>query len=278
VCSDDPRTAGQRRSDAIGALGAGVDNLGCQCGNRNCVGAKKRASNVVVHVIADRATVEGRSDAPGYLVGGDDLIPADLVAELAASAKVRPLFNPLDAPPEPGYTPSAKLAEFIRYRDLTCRAPGCDVPANQCDIDHVIPYDDGGLTHPSNLSCKCRKHHLAKTFLGWRDQQLRDGTLIWTLPDDQTYVTTPGSALLFPNLCAPTGKLEVPTPTIEDKCGDRTAMMPQRRRTRAQNRAQRIEAERRHNRDARESRRKARDAFYADLVTPTEGDGEPPPF
>ena len=278
VCADDPRTVNQRRSDAMGALAARADSLGCQCGNSDCPAGKKRASNVVVHVIADQATVEGRSDAPGYLVGGDDLIPADLVAALAASAKVRPLFNPADAPPEPGYVPSAKLAEFIRCRDLTCRAPGCDVPASECDIDHVIPYAEGGLTHASNMSCKCRKHHLAKTFWGWRDRQLPDGTLIWTLPDGQTYVTTPGSALLFPNLCVPTGELEVPTPTTQDRCGDRAAMMPTRRRTRAQNRARRIEAERRQNREAREARQKARDAFYTDPMPPREADGEPPPF
>jgi hypothetical protein len=107
---------------------------------------------------------------------------------------------------------------------------------------------------------------------------LPDGTLIWTLPDGQTYVTTPGSALLFPNLCVSTGELEVPTPTIEDRCGDRTAMMPTRRRTRAQNRAQRIDAERRQNREAREARQNTRDAFYADLMAPRGGDGEPPPF
>jgi hypothetical protein len=54
-------------------------------------------------------------------------------------------------------------------------------------------------------------------------------------------------------------------------------MMPKRRRTRAQNRAQRIEAERRQNRQFREARRAASDAFYAGLMTPPEGDGEPPP-
>ena len=47
-----------------------------------------------------------------------------------------------------------------------------------------------------------------KTFWGWHDQQLPDGTLIWTSPSGQTYVTTPGSALLFPSLCVPTGALE----------------------------------------------------------------------
>ncbi len=63
----------------------------------------------------------------------------------------------------PGYRPSAKLARFVRARDLTCRFPGCTAPAEFCDIDHVIPYPLGA-THPSNLACLCRKHHHLKTF------------------------------------------------------------------------------------------------------------------
>jgi hypothetical protein len=39
---------------------------------------------------------------------------------------------------------------------------------------------------------------LVKTFWGWREQQLPDGTLILTSPAGRTYVTTPGSALLEP--------------------------------------------------------------------------------
>jgi hypothetical protein len=68
------------------------------------------------------------------------LIPAELVTELATSAKLTPLVHPGDAPPEPGYVPSKALAEFVRCRDLTCRWPGCDKPAWQCDLDHTIPY------------------------------------------------------------------------------------------------------------------------------------------
>jgi hypothetical protein len=80
------------------------------------------------------------------------------VAELAASAKLVPLIHPADAPPEPGYVPSKALADFVRCRDLTCRWPGCDRPAAQCDIDHTIPYANGGPTHASNLKCYCRTH------------------------------------------------------------------------------------------------------------------------
>ncbi|REO02017.1 HNH endonuclease, partial [Mycobacterium tuberculosis] len=83
-----------------------------------------------------------------------------------------------------------KLAAFVRARDLTCRAPGCDRPATQCDLDHTIAFADGGATHAANLKCLCRLHHLLATFCGWRAQQLPDGTVIWTLPGNQTYVTT----------------------------------------------------------------------------------------
>jgi hypothetical protein len=42
---------------------------------------------------------------------------------------------------------------------LTCRWPGCDAPAIGCDIDHTIPYSQGGATHAANLKCYCRTHY-----------------------------------------------------------------------------------------------------------------------
>ena len=158
---------------------------------------------VVIHVIAEQASVQGAGNTPGVLVGAQELIPAELVAELAKAAKLVPLNPFRDVAPEQGYTPSAKLADFVRCRDLTCRAPGCDRPATQCDLDHTVPFARHGATHASNIKCLCRFHHLLKTFWGWNDKQLPDGTVIWILPSGQTYVTTPGSALPFPSLCGP---------------------------------------------------------------------------
>jgi hypothetical protein len=54
-------------------------------------------------------------------------------------------------------------------------------------------------------------------------------------------------------------------------------MMPTRHRTRAQNRADAITAERHHNQQAREARRQARDALYFGGALPGTDD-EPPPF
>ncbi|PBJ67083.1 hypothetical protein BB737_04325, partial [Mycobacterium avium subsp. hominissuis] len=83
----------------------------------------------------------------------EGLLPAQLVAELAASARLMPLVHPADAPPENRYAPPAALADFVRCRDLTCRWPGCDRPATECDLDHTIPYAEGGPTHASKLKC-----------------------------------------------------------------------------------------------------------------------------
>jgi hypothetical protein len=127
------------------------------------------------------------------------------------------------------------------------------------------------LTHPANLKALCRKHHLLKTFWGWRDRQLADGTVIWTLPSGQVYVTSPGSAILFSALTVPTGDLPEPAPASDSHRGERTAMMPTRRRTRSQQRSQRITAERSRTRNDRLTRERA--FGYARASS-----DEPPPF
>jgi Domain of unknown function (DUF222) len=278
VCEHDPRTREQRRADALGALAAGADRLGCRCTRPDCAaGQRPAATPVVIHVIAQHASVASSGSAPASEVSADGLITPELLAELAKSAKLVPLIHPADSPPEPRYRPSKALADFVRCRDLTCRWPGCDRPAVDCELDHTIPYAQGGPTHASNLKCYCPTHHLVKTFWGWRDQQLPDGTLLLTSPAGRTHVTTPGSALLFPSLSRPTGyipALEADPPP--DYCADRTAMMPKRRRTRAKDRAHRIAAERRQNHDARAARR-LECARYAGPAPP-DTDNDPPPF
>jgi hypothetical protein len=93
-------------------------------------------------------------------------------------------------------------------------------------------------------SSRIRCHHLLKTFWpGWRDEQLPDGTVVWTDPDGQTYTTRPGSRLLFPELCAPTAQVTgTGRPPAKHTAG---LTMPKRTITRAQARRQRIDDERR---------------------------------
>lgn len=282
VCPDDPRTLAQRRADALGALAVRATCLPCRCGNSACpaaTGEDPVAARFVIHVLAEADAVDGPpepdfdGDGPtperrptgeptteppgpppqvpdrprgiGLIPGmpGTGLLDGAQVADLIArGARVRPLTAPGDEP-EPGYRPSAALARWVRLRDLTCRHPGCDQPAVRTDIDHTVPWP-GGATHPSNNSCRCRKHHLVKTFWpGWSDRQDPDGQVHITTPSGQTYTTKPTAALLFPHWNTSTATLP-PAPKGQPPAPARGLKMPTRKRTRAQARAQRIAAAR----------------------------------
>lgn len=241
VCHNDPRSHDQRRAAAIDALARG-DRLHCQCANPDCPAAAAAAAELpaptvgtraVIHVIASPDTLDGR--APGFLPGYGQ-IPAEQVARLADGATIRHVDLPPDAA-EPRYRPSAKLAEFVRCRDLTCRFPGCDRPAQACDLDHTVPYP-AGPTHPSDLKCLCRFHHLLKTFHGWTDHQYPDGTVVWVAPTGHTYITKPEGAHWYPQLAAPTGTPEITQEPV--RTPGRGYCMPKRKRTRAQERQELI--------------------------------------
>ena len=107
--SEDTRTKAQRRADALAALGAG--------------GIPGASGQVVVHVLAEAAALDGHADKPGYLPGYGCL-PPGMLRELAGAARLRPLTPAALLCTEPRYRPSAALADYIRCRDLHCRFPG----------------------------------------------------------------------------------------------------------------------------------------------------------
>ncbi|MCA2332884.1 HNH endonuclease, partial [Mycobacterium avium] len=80
----------------------------------------------------------------------------------------------------------------------------------------------------------CRQHHRLKTFGGWRDRQLADGTVVWTSPSGRTYRTSPAGADLFAQPRGPA--CAAPTPN---------------RRSRSKQRSARIMRARKHNREQR---------------------------
>jgi hypothetical protein len=123
------------------------------------------------------------------------------------------------------YQPTAAVERYVRARDLTCRFPGCDRPAERCDLDHTIAFNHltpnaGGFTTVENLKCLCRQHHRLKTFHhGWRDLQRPDGTIVWTAPDGRMYCTVPGGVELFPGLGPPA--CVAPKPPRRNLTGER---------------------------------------------------------
>jgi hypothetical protein len=94
-------------------------------------------------------------------------------------------------PATPRYTPSDRLARFVRARDRRCRFPGCRARAIVCDLDHNQPWPQG-TTSAANLCCLCRHHHrLRHQAPGWSMRRLPDGGLRWTLPGGERRTTYP---------------------------------------------------------------------------------------
>ncbi|OMH35119.1 HNH endonuclease signature motif containing protein [Tersicoccus sp. Bi-70] len=91
-----------------------------------------------------------------------------------------------------------RLRRALAVRDGTCRFPGCRRSAETCDIDHVVPWADGGLSEPANLAHLCRRHHVLKHHSAWSVTAETSPTespgadrLIWTSPTGRRLLTTP---------------------------------------------------------------------------------------
>ncbi|MDT5146150.1 MAG: hypothetical protein QOC58_795 [Mycobacterium sp.] len=283
VCAADPRTMDQRRADALAALTEGR-RLECMCGQPGCPrraadrgpADERRGAQVVINVVASDYTVFANTSHPGYLEG-HGVIDAEQVRSLADAASVL-IADPVTSPVEAlRYQPPAPLERFVRCRDLTCRFPGCSRPAVACDVDHTVPFNHqnpaaGGLTVAENLKCLCRQHHRLKTFGGWRDKQLADGTVVWVSPTGRTYRTAPAGADLFPQPRGPA--CAAPTPTRRSRAKQRTARIT---RARTHNREQRpinearsrLEHARKEEIAARKFRNHMRDMLFLFKGTPS---------
>jgi hypothetical protein len=89
-----------------------------------------------------------------------------------------------------GYCPPRRLRNVVMIRQRTCSFPGCRRPARRCDLDHTVPYDQGGATCECNLAPLCRRHHQAKQAPGWHLTQDQPGVMTWRMPHGREYQTT----------------------------------------------------------------------------------------
>ena len=64
------------------------------------------------------------------------------------------------------------------------------MPATDCDIDHTLAYQDGGLTTDCNLAPLCRYHHRAKHQAPWKPLRLPSGDHQFTSPLGHIYTTS----------------------------------------------------------------------------------------
>ncbi|MFC5139487.1 DUF222 domain-containing protein [Actinomycetospora rhizophila] len=158
----------------------------------------RRPRTVQVRVVVSADTLLGLDERPAELVGYG---PITAAAARALAADGDATWRRILTDPASGavldvghrrYRPPAAMAEHVLNRDLTCTFPGCRVPAQACDLDHVVPFDPldpDGRTAADNLGPDCRHHHRIKHRPGWAVARGPDGSLLWTTPSGRRYRT-----------------------------------------------------------------------------------------
>jgi uncharacterized protein DUF222/HNH endonuclease len=173
---DDPRSAAQRRADALGEVCRGW----LSHADRPIVGGERPH----ITVVADLDTLEGGSPGRSETSVGT-AVPAETVRRLACDAQVSRVITsgrsePLDVGRTVRVVPPS-LRRALSVRDRGCAFPTCDRPVSWCDAHHVRHWADGGQTQLSNLVLLCRRHH-RMTHAGFRVHMV-EGRPVFRRPD-----------------------------------------------------------------------------------------------
>ena len=145
------RTPGQRRSDAL-----------VEMATRSRMapsGALRPAA--LFSVLVDYPTLR---DRVCELADGTVLAPGSLLPWLTEGLLERVVFAPgrrceVSATAR-FFTGATRRA--IELRDRECTHPYCDIPADKCQADHIIPVIEGGLTIEENGQMLCGFHNRLK--------------------------------------------------------------------------------------------------------------------
>lgn len=176
----DPRTIGQLRAAGLLALCRGWTSLPDPEGG---LAGDPRAESTARRVVIHTYEVDGVVSVAGY-GPVTDATAADLArtsvrrVEKISDLADRSRFSSIR------YAPSEALRAFCRGRDGTCVFPGCQIAAERCDLDHIVPFDHndpehGGQTTSDNLGDLCRSHHGLKTEGIWSYYRGDDGSYVW---------------------------------------------------------------------------------------------------
>lgn len=128
-----------------------------------------------------------------HSAGGGPVDPR-LLLDAALSGRVRAVITSDDHVPR-AVTGTMRFfdthtRDAIRGLDHTCFWPGCDLPADVCDTDHLVPHAAGGRTVPANAGPACRRHNRFKADR-WYARRRRSGGWAITRPDGSTLSDAP---------------------------------------------------------------------------------------
>lgn len=190
-------TAGQRRVDALKAL---VLTHAANEADGEVIASARTTAHI--GVVVPLEAMLGLSDDPALLPGSGP-ISASAAREVIAHCGVDSTMYRLVVDPDgtlldlgrQRYEVSDAQRAFVAARDVTCRFPGCAARAIACQIDHAVPWDDGGPTDAQNLGALCVRHHQLKTHAGWEIlESAPDGSCTWRSPAGRDYRREPALA------------------------------------------------------------------------------------
>jgi hypothetical protein len=150
--ADLARTPSQRRADALVEMAR----------RAGAVPAGSRLPEPLFTVVVGYETFAGRTCE---LAGGTVVAPGALVRWLGEAWVERVVFDGPDRIRNVGvrrriFTGATRRA--VEVRDRECFSEFCDVPAEECEIDHVQPWSAGGLTTEDNGRAACGFHNRAR--------------------------------------------------------------------------------------------------------------------
>ncbi|HUD17982.1 MAG TPA: HNH endonuclease signature motif containing protein [Acidimicrobiales bacterium] len=96
-------------------------------------------------------------------------IPVPMARDLANDSFLRLVFHQagdIRAVSHLGRTINRCLRTALVHRDTTCVVPGCGVSFG-LEVDHLVPFAEGGPTELDNLALLCHHHHYLKTYENW---------------------------------------------------------------------------------------------------------------
>jgi hypothetical protein len=142
------RTAGQRRADALVEMAI----------RSATVPAHGRRPVPLFTVLVDYDTFAGRVCE---LANGSALAPAALVPWLTQADIERAVFGSKTRVEVSARSRLFKGAtrRAVQIRERECADEFCDVPADDCEVDHIIPWTAGGPTTQANGRPLCDYHN-----------------------------------------------------------------------------------------------------------------------
>jgi hypothetical protein len=177
-------------ADALVRLACGVDPLPAGTPPaEGGAGGPSGAPTAMVHVRVDHGALVRGHVEPGEIceIPGIGPIPVDVARRLAVDSILSILVTKgvdVTAVAHGGRSIPISMKRALLERDPVCVVPGCGVDKG-LEIDHVVPYAQGGSTDLANLVRLCHWHHYLKTHQRHRLESTDHGWR-WVSPDDST--------------------------------------------------------------------------------------------